>query len=217
MHDITQLRPKETGIYCSKPGFRRMHQLIGHAGICRRLDCWREHAKKKNSHYTDLETFAASMPTLDNLQEMADDLVHTYTANHQLHRMRRRPAKERDSQFENALLLNKYFLLNVHFVYPEGLKRAVRYHILVNPTGKEKKWCAVDWCVELNNLFTKAQQVKNGGKVSNHTVERILLESPLVQVYRNIQTLIQKNFDHTHLSSKHGDVDMAKSFKKLCN
>ncbi|KIK96246.1 hypothetical protein PAXRUDRAFT_138935 [Paxillus rubicundulus Ve08.2h10] len=31
MRDVSQLQPKETGIYCSKPGFCRMHQLIGHA------------------------------------------------------------------------------------------------------------------------------------------------------------------------------------------
>lgn len=34
-------------------------------------------------------------------------------------------------------------------------RHAVRYHILVNPTGKDKKWRGVDWCVELNNLYTK--------------------------------------------------------------
>ncbi|KIK76825.1 hypothetical protein PAXRUDRAFT_17913 [Paxillus rubicundulus Ve08.2h10] len=47
IHDVALLRPKETGIYCSKPGFRRTHQLIGHAGICQRLDCWRVHIKMK--------------------------------------------------------------------------------------------------------------------------------------------------------------------------
>jgi len=41
--------------------------------------------------------------------------------------------------------------------------RAVRYHILVNPTGQPMKWRAVDWCVELNNLFTK---VNNHGFTS---------------------------------------------------
>lgn len=30
--------------------------------------------------------------------------------------------------------------------------------MLVNPTGKEKKWRGVDWCVELNNLFTKVRK-----------------------------------------------------------
>ncbi|KIK75089.1 hypothetical protein PAXRUDRAFT_173851 [Paxillus rubicundulus Ve08.2h10] len=84
--------------------------------------------------------------------------------------------------------------------------------MLVNPNGKALKWRAVDWCIELNNLFTK---VKNGGKGSNRTVERILLKSPLVQVYCNIQGTIQKNFDHSHLTMKHGDLNMKKTFDKL--
>ncbi|KAG1883253.1 hypothetical protein F4604DRAFT_1536785, partial [Suillus subluteus] len=41
MRDVTQLRPRETGIYCSKPRFRQMHVLIGSSGTCCRLDCWR--------------------------------------------------------------------------------------------------------------------------------------------------------------------------------
>ncbi|KAG6371291.1 hypothetical protein JVT61DRAFT_9760 [Boletus reticuloceps] len=104
------------------------------------------------------------------------------------------------------------FLLNVHFVYPPGLKRAVRYHLLVNPTGQSMKWRAVDWCVELNNLFIK---VKNGGKGPNRTVDRIILESPLVQVYRNVQKMIQTNFDHAHLTAGHGAPSMTKTFSKL--
>ncbi|KAF9230223.1 hypothetical protein BU15DRAFT_83896 [Melanogaster broomeanus] len=254
IHDIMLLRPKETGIYCSKPGFRRMHQLIGHAGICRRLDCWRVYIKLKR--FASLEAYAASEPTLDDLKVMANEVTQTYVANYQLRNMKKRPEKERDLQFENAVLMNRYFLLyeelsyamnhgdigrvetctvhwipilkavgkhkyatqmtnflvNVHFVYPPGLRRAVRYHWLVNPTGQAMKWRAVDWCVELNNLFTK---VKNGGKGSNHTVERILLESPLVQAYRNVQAMIQKNFLHTHLSIKHADPNMMKTFRGL--
>ncbi|KIK79486.1 hypothetical protein PAXRUDRAFT_161206 [Paxillus rubicundulus Ve08.2h10] len=84
--------------------------------------------------------------------------------------------------------------------------------MLVNPNSKALKWRAVDWCVELNNLFTK---VKNGGKGLNCTVEWILLESPLVQVYCNIQGMIQKNFDHSHLTMKHSDLNMKKTFNKL--
>lgn len=34
-------------------------------------------------------------------------------------------------------------------------RRAVRYNILVNPSGKEGEFRGVDWLVELNNLFTK--------------------------------------------------------------
>ncbi|KAF9231987.1 hypothetical protein BU15DRAFT_81749 [Melanogaster broomeanus] len=245
MRDVAQLRPKETGIVGSKPGFRRMHQLIGHAGTCRRLDCWRVFVKSKDPQIVDLETFAKSEPPLEDLREMVHEMVHTYVATHRLERMRAKQETMRDVQFENALLLNKYFLLyeelsyamncgdigrvetcivswipilkavgkhkyathmtnfllNVHFLYPPGLKRAIRYHILVNPTGKVMKWRAVDWCVELNNLFTKVCQEWNGGKGSNHTVQRILLESPLVQVYRNIQGMVQQTFEHTHLTT----------------
>ncbi|KIJ09813.1 hypothetical protein PAXINDRAFT_17114 [Paxillus involutus ATCC 200175] len=256
MWDIAQLRPKETGIYTTKPGFRQMHQLIGHAGICQRLDCWKAHVCNKNSLFSSLDTFTSSKPTFDELKALANEMVHIYVTTHQLQRTRRRKVNERDQQFENAVLLNKYFLLyeemsyamncrdigrvettivswipilkaigkhkyathmtnfliDVHFNYPPGLKRAIRYHMLVNPNGKVLKWRAVDWCVKLNNLFTK---VKNGGKGSNRTVERILLESPLVQVYRNIQGMIQKNFDHSHLTTKHGDPNMKKTFDKL--
>ncbi|KAG1883257.1 hypothetical protein F4604DRAFT_1502555, partial [Suillus subluteus] len=212
--------------------------------------------KSKSPTYSSLEEFAASEPVLDDLITMADELVQTYIANHKLQRVRRRPEKERDVQFENSLLMNKYFLLykelsyamncgdightetcivawipilkatgkhkyathmsnfliNVHFVYLPGLRQAIRYHILGNPTGKGTSWRAVDWCVELNNLFTK---VKNGGKGPNHMVERIFLESPLVQAYRNAQTMIQKNFLLAHLTLKHTRPNMRKTFELL--
>ncbi|KAI6160007.1 hypothetical protein EDD17DRAFT_1778675 [Pisolithus thermaeus] len=252
MHNVAQLRPKETGIYTTKPGFRQIHELVGHAGVCRRLDCWRVHAAK-NSRFSSLEDFALSKPTLDDLRAMANEICRTYIANHQLDRMHRKHESERDLQFENALLLNKYFLLyeelvnsgdighvetcivswipilkaigkhkyashmtnflfNVHFVYPPGLWRAVRYHILINPTSRPMKWRAVDWCVELNNLFTK---VKNGGKNSNRSVDRIILESPLVQVYQNLQGLVQQSFGHMHLTTNHAAPNMRKTFAKL--
>ena len=116
MCDIAQIRPKETGIYCTKPSFRRMHQLIGHAGICRHLDCWRIHTANKKG-YDSLDTFTASNPTFDDLTAMAEDMVHIYVATHRLQRMHRKAEKEHNLQFENALLLNKYFLLYEELSY----------------------------------------------------------------------------------------------------
>jgi hypothetical protein len=52
------------------------------------------------------------------------------------------------------------YLSDVHFLYPAGLKKAVGYHILVNPGGKEGKYRAVDWCVELDNLLTKVRSLQ---------------------------------------------------------
>jgi len=60
-------------------------------------------------------------------------------------------------------------------------------------------------------------QVKNGGKGSNQTMERILLESTLVQIYRSTQATIQKNFLHTHLTTQHADPDMTKTFANLAS
>ena len=57
--------------------------------------------------------------------------------------------------------------------------------------------------------------MKNGGKGPNRTVDRILLESPLVQAYRNAQAMVQKSFLHTHLSIKHSDPNMTKTFGAL--
>lgn len=38
-----------------------------------------------------------------------------------------------------------------------------------------------------------------------------------MQVYRNVQVLMQKNFDSTHRTARHGDPDMMKTFKALCD
>jgi hypothetical protein len=45
------------------------------------------------------------------------------------------------------------FLIDLHWRYPEPLRRAIRTNILVNPTGKE----ALDWVQELHNLKTKVR------------------------------------------------------------
>jgi hypothetical protein len=117
MRDVGILRPKETGIYGSKPGFRRMHQLIGHAGICRRLDCWRVEAKKHNVQWTTLEAFAASEPSYEVLQSMSVTLAQEYVASYKLQRARNKTSTERDLQHENGLLLNKFMLLYEELSY----------------------------------------------------------------------------------------------------
>lgn len=117
MRDIGILRPKETGHYGSKPGFRRMHELIMYDGICRRLDCWRVEVAKRDPKWTSLEEFAASKPTFNDIEAMARTLARNYIAGHQLRRMRRIPAAQRDAQYENGLLLNRYMLVYEELSY----------------------------------------------------------------------------------------------------
>ncbi|KAG1882357.1 hypothetical protein F4604DRAFT_1577364, partial [Suillus subluteus] len=75
------------------------------------------HVKSKCPTHISLKEFAKSEPTLDDLLMMANELARNYVANHMLQRMRRRSEKERDLQFENALLMNKYFLLYEELLY----------------------------------------------------------------------------------------------------
>jgi hypothetical protein len=117
MRDVSKLRPKETGIIGSKPGFRRMHQVIGHIGICRRLDCWRLEVARQNPEHATLEQFAASKPAFEDLEEIASWLAMHYIANNSLTRLRCQPIVQRDQQHENALLLNKYCLLYEELSY----------------------------------------------------------------------------------------------------
>ncbi|KAG1724796.1 hypothetical protein EDB19DRAFT_1644343, partial [Suillus lakei] len=111
MRDVGILQPKETGIYGSKPGFHRMHQLITYSGICRHLDCWRVEVKKGVPSHMDLDAFAASEPLFDDLLATADVIAKGYVADHRLQRMRSKNVTQRDGEYENALLLNKYMLL----------------------------------------------------------------------------------------------------------
>ncbi|KAF7423971.1 hypothetical protein PC9H_009271 [Pleurotus ostreatus] len=256
MEDITILRPKETGTISSKPTFRQMHQVIQHTGICRRLDCWRVEAAQRNPLHTSLEEFAKSKSSLNELQSIAVIATRKYVASRLLGRLRRQPTGQRDEQWENATLLNKYCLLyeellyamnhgdigrveanfipwihiikvvgkhkytthltqylySTRFVYPPGLSRTVRYNILVNPTGKNGKWRAVDWCVEFNNLQTKSE---HGGEGSNRTVARIIKESPLIQVYHDAKEKISNNILLDHLTSAHADPNMARTFESV--
>ncbi|KAJ7442353.1 hypothetical protein B0H11DRAFT_1749235 [Mycena galericulata] len=50
------------------------------------------------------------------------------------------------------------FMTDVHFVYPERLRHAIRYNMLPNPKGEEGKCRGVDWVVEqMINLPTKVK------------------------------------------------------------
>lgn len=178
MHDVTQLRPKETGTYCSKPGFRRTHQLIGHAGICRRLDCWRAHVAAMDPSHASLEAFAASEPTLDELKNTANEMALKYVANHKLLQMRRKPREQRDMQHENALLLNKYFLLYEELSY--SMNRGdigrvetciVAWIPILKATGKHK------YATHMTNFLINTHLVFPAGLKCVHSSVVLLIKS----------------------------------------
>ncbi|KIJ31748.1 hypothetical protein M422DRAFT_124782, partial [Sphaerobolus stellatus SS14] len=63
----------------------------------------------------------------------------------------------------------------------------IRMNWLVNPTGRPNGFRAVDWVVELNNLYTK---VVYGGQFSNRTLQLMLKQSPLIEVFRGVHHLV---------------------------
>ncbi|KAF8152227.1 hypothetical protein B0H34DRAFT_821021 [Crassisporium funariophilum] len=148
MKDVSKLRPRETGIIGSNPGFRRMHQVILHTGICRRLECWRvlaqQQSKSANSTMT-LDDFAASAPSLKVLEEMANKLAQQYVSDGRLAQLRRQPEEQRDQQYENALLINKFSLLYEEISYAMNFGDIGRVETCLVPwififkaTGKHK-------------------------------------------------------------------------------
>ncbi|EPS93387.1 hypothetical protein FOMPIDRAFT_1136238, partial [Fomitopsis schrenkii] len=104
------------------------------------------------------------------------------------------------------------FWTDVNFIFPERLRRAIRLHMLVNPTGKPHAFRGVDWVVELMNLFTKDTY---GGEGSNFTVKRVIEESPNVLVYRSCIRNAEMNYHLNGLSSAHGKKDMTKTYNVL--
>lgn len=104
------------------------------------------------------------------------------------------------------------FMLDVHFVYPADLRKVVRYNWLCNPGGTIDGFRGVDWLLELNNLLTK---VIYGGRSSNYTIDRIIKESPLIQLYRDSKRVIEEQFLLTPKSMRHGKPDMTATYAAL--
>ncbi|KAH6891612.1 hypothetical protein BKA70DRAFT_1119903 [Coprinopsis sp. MPI-PUGE-AT-0042] len=85
-------------------------------------------------------------------------------------------------------------------------------NILCNPTGKPGCFRAIDWLVEHNNLYIKRIY---GGKYSDHTVDRIIAESVLIEVYKNIRMQFEQMFCLDHKTTRHSLANMQTTFNKL--
>jgi hypothetical protein len=108
---IARHRPRETGKIGSAPGFRRMHDVIAHDGTALRLDAWLTEIMKRDPTCTSLEKFAASQPTKESLEEIANNLAQYYVAGGDVDIYILRHQSNRDEQHENVLLMHQYFLL----------------------------------------------------------------------------------------------------------
>ncbi|KAG8721669.1 hypothetical protein FRC09_007536 [Ceratobasidium sp. 395] len=104
------------------------------------------------------------------------------------------------------------FLLNLQQVWPQRFANVVRNNWLVNPTGKANGFRGVDWLVEKNNLQHK---VNHGGSGSNRTVEHIVKESPLIEVYQQSNIVMEQNFHLTKSTLWHSPPMMSSTLAML--
>jgi len=108
------LRPDETGKMVSKPGFRRVHDVIHHDIWASILDCWRLEVESRNPRWTTLEKFAASQPAWEDIIDMSNAIVKKYIASTDgLDAARGKPPQQRDKRFENQTLRNRDELLYI--------------------------------------------------------------------------------------------------------
>ncbi|EKM74281.1 hypothetical protein AGABI1DRAFT_103440 [Agaricus bisporus var. burnettii JB137-S8] len=105
-----------------------------------------------------------------------------------------------------------HYLENMYIVYPKPLAKAIRINSLVNPTGHKGHFRGIDWVIEHNNLYIKRIF---GGSGSNHTVERMVQASPLIEIYKDIREQFEKMFCLVHKTSRHSPPKMKLTFEKL--
>lgn len=113
-----QIRPRETGKMSGKPCFRRVHEAVEHIGIVSRLDCLRVAVAEKDPACTSLEAFAEKEPTWEEVVELAERVRQTNVAPADMEsNMRQAADGTRDTQHENGLIQQQYFLLYEELTY----------------------------------------------------------------------------------------------------
>ncbi|KIJ10040.1 hypothetical protein PAXINDRAFT_164302 [Paxillus involutus ATCC 200175] len=233
------LRPDETGKMVSKPGFRRVHNVVHHDIWASILDCWHLEAQGRNHDWSTLEKFSASEPSWKDIVDMSYSIVNNLQKHFENQTLRNwdellyinlcQAMNAGDVGHVEASFLpwiymfkgtgkHKYasqmrrFLTNLQFNYPESLSDIIRMNLLCNPTGKAFAFRAVDWLVERNNLYTK---VIFRGAGPNGTLEHIIKESPLIEVYRNCHVTMENAFHLQHCTIRHAPPSMTKTIRKL--
>ncbi|KIM55070.1 hypothetical protein SCLCIDRAFT_17457 [Scleroderma citrinum Foug A] len=222
---IGLLCPDETGKMTSKPGFRRMHEVVHHDLWALILDCWQLEAQKWDRASTTLELFSKAKPSWMQITQMSHAIIHKYLLYVDLcHAMNAGDIGRVEASFLPWVYIfratgkHKYathmtkFLINMNFNYPTSLCDVIRRNLLCNPMGKENEFRTIDWLVERNNLYTK---VIFSGTGPNQTIKHIIKESPLIEVYRHCHVTVENAFHLQYRTLHHSPPDMTKTIQRL--
>ncbi|PSS32232.1 hypothetical protein PHLCEN_2v2001 [Hermanssonia centrifuga] len=241
-----KVRPYDSGRIASKPGFGLMHDLLLQCADARMLDAWRVEIKKTHnktlqeyaatkpdwSNIIDISIRLASSyldkPSSkdkifrNNSLVLARLLPYVELS----HAMKHGDIGRVEDTFLHWVFVfksvgkHKYatalvkIMTDLKYVYSKRLAKAIRLNWLCNPTGKQDGFRAVDWVVELMNLYTK---VVYSGSGSSRTFQLVLKQSPLIQVFRQVHTLMQDNFFLLHRTVRHAPSDLRNTIKALCD
>ncbi|KAG9121427.1 hypothetical protein FRC07_002625 [Ceratobasidium sp. 392] len=104
------------------------------------------------------------------------------------------------------------FLLQLDEGWPPELSKIVQENWLINPTGKPDGFRGVDWVVERNNFMSKCLY---SGSSSNHSVKRLVKESPLIMDYQNIHGIVERSYGLTERTVYHPPPVMKETLGRL--
>ncbi|KAJ3555332.1 hypothetical protein NM688_g2636 [Phlebia brevispora] len=238
MSFVGVLRPDETGVLGSKPTFRQQHELIQqtleeYAATNPSREDLEDIATTLARDYATGQSVEASLfnlrwkPTGQRDQQRENTLLmmqYLLLYEELVYALNEGDIGQVETLFPSWIHIfkatgkHKYgnrmllFMHNLYFIFPDGLRRAIRYNCLVNPTGRPHKFRPIDWQVELLNLYTKEIY---GGEGSNYMRDRILLESPLILILRSSHANFEHNFRLLGLTTRHTKKDMTAAFELL--
>ncbi|KAH9158641.1 hypothetical protein EDB89DRAFT_2118542 [Lactarius sanguifluus] len=183
------LRPRETGIMTTKPGFRRMHDVVHHELRATILECWRiEVSALDPENWTSLEAFAASKPDWDLVVKISEEIIQKYVATIEgLSQARMKPETERDQQFENQTLRNRDYLLYVDLCNAMNAGDIGRWIYIFCATGKHK------YASQLARFMKNLHEVYP--PALSHLVRMNLLCNPTGKpnAFRPVDWLVERN------------------------
>ncbi|QRW08206.1 hypothetical protein RhiLY_07205 [Ceratobasidium sp. AG-Ba] len=92
------------------------------------------------------------------------------------------------------------FLTYLDGGWPAKLSKVVQQNWFANPTGKVDGFRGVDWVIERDNYFQKRLY---SGSSSNRTPEHLQKESVLIEEYRAVHGIMERNFYLTPQTTLH--------------
>ncbi|KAF8335733.1 uncharacterized protein EI90DRAFT_3152773 [Cantharellus anzutake] len=199
------------------PPFQMMNDGINYITQCTILDAWTENVGG------DLQKFVESKPSLEVIQRRAEHIAKEYfeTKDAMYYRILVHAMNHGMVDVVVDILSfwipifqacgkHKYasYLLNFLFKlqqYPAPLRTAIMRCWLCNPAGKKAGFRAIDWLVELMNLYIK---VVYSGTGSTKTIEYIISQSSIIQAYRTCIEDVEEDYHIPEKTLHHASPDI---------